>query len=70
MYDYAMFEASRARFKDMQREVEKARQGMEISGVTPKVDRSLPAWVSQLLLASPFRRQDEKIQHDVRPSSN
>jgi hypothetical protein len=58
MYDYAMFEASRARYADIQREFEKARQGVEIHGVPPKVDRSLPNWVSELLHAAPFRRHD------------
>ena len=70
MYDYAMFEASRMRYKDIQREVEKARQGMEIHGTLPKADRALPAWVSHLLHTSPFRRSDEASKPDREPSAN
>ncbi len=70
MYDYAMFEASRMRYNDIQREIEKSRQGMEIHGVAPQADRALPAWVNQLLHASPFRRHEEDAQPDTRPSAN
>lgn len=70
MYDYAMFEASRMRYNDIQREMDKARQGMEIHGVAPRTDRSLPVWVNQLLHASPFRRHDEETQRDARPNTN
>ncbi|MEZ4618454.1 MAG: hypothetical protein R2867_23470 [Caldilineaceae bacterium] len=68
MYDYAMFEAARARHNDIQRAMEKARQGIEVHGTAPQVDSVLPGWVNQLLHAAPFRRHPDANGDKAQPS--
>lgn len=59
MYDFALFEASRERHEDLQRQAADARRGVEIHGRPHYIGHTLPAWMSKLLAHAPFGQHDD-----------
>lgn len=61
MYDYGIVDLSRTHQDDMQREAEKMRRGIEIHGLPPQIDHTLPNWVGKLLARSPFGHRNAPV---------